>query len=209
MTSARSRQSVPRSSLHSAPTPGHGPLARIGPANRVIAVVTLVTAVCLIPWIVFLGFSLPPHYDAGHWPLLWIGYDVAEMTVLAFAAWAAWFRREVLAPACLVVAVLLLCDAWFDVVTSWGHRDQWVTLATGLGAEIPLGIVFLWIYRLLVLKALAAFHESVHDGIVVSHLVDAPLLVPEEGGDQERQKLPIGWHLVVQSRARAVTPRHL
>jgi hypothetical protein len=154
-------------------------LGRIGPPNKVVALTILVIATCLIPWIVFLGFSLPPHYDAGHWPLLWIGYDVGEVTVLAFAAWAAWFRREVLAPACLVLAILLFCDAWFDIVTSWGHRDQWITLATGIGAEIPLGIAFLLIYRWLVLKALNAFHEAVHDGLSSPHLVTTTLLFPK------------------------------
>jgi len=152
--------------------------ARVGSPNRVVAIAILVIAACLIPWIVFLGFSLPPRYQAGHWPLLWIGYDVGEVSVLAFAAWAAWFRREILAPACLVLAVLLFCDAWFDIVTSWGHRDQWVTLATGLGGEIPLGVAFLLIYRWLVLRALKAFHEAMHDGVATPHLATTTFILP-------------------------------
>src|SRR5579875_2380703 len=144
--------------------------------NRVIAVATMLMAVALIPWIVFLGLSLPPRYDAGHWRLLWIGYDVAEVGVLAFAAWAAWSRRQILGSTSLVAAILLFSDAWFDIVTSWGHRDQWVTLATGLGVEIPLGIFFLWLHRALVLRALRAFHDAAHDGLVTSRLLDAPFV---------------------------------
>lgn len=151
-------------------------LARFGAPNRAVALLMLVIAVCLIPWIILLGFTLPPRYDAGHWPLLWIGYDVAEVAVLAFAAWAAWFRRQILAGTALVVAVLLFVDAWFDIVTSWGHSDQWVTLATGLGAEIPLALFFLWLYRTLILRSLAAFHEAAHDGIVTTRIVDSPFV---------------------------------
>ena len=187
---------------------GHGWFARIGPANRVVAVVTLIIAACFIPWIIFLGFYLPPHYEAGHWPLLWIGYDAAELSVLAFVAWAAWFRREVLAPACLVVAVLLFCDAWFDIVTSWGHRDQWTTLATGLGGEIPLAIVFLWIYRRLVLRALAAFHDSLRDGVVISHLVSAPLILSEgeEKTDAVTGTQGVGLHASRKDRSDPASP---
>lgn len=157
--------------------------ARFGQPNRVVAAVTLAVALGLISWIVLLGFTLPPRYDAGHWPLLWIGYDVAEVAVLAFAAWAAWFRRQVLATTALVAGVLLLCDAWFDIVTSWGHRDQWVTLATGLGAEIPLAVFFLWLYRTLLMRSLATFHELAHDGVVGQRLVDTPFvfLIDETG----------------------------
>jgi hypothetical protein len=139
---------------------GLGPLGRFKRPNRAVAVATAVMAGALIPWIILLGFTLPPRYDAGHWRLLWVGYDVAEVAVLAFAAWAAWFRRQILITISLVAAVLLFCDAWFDIVTSWGRRDQWVTLATGLGAEIPLGLFFLWLFRLLVLRTFRGLSPS-------------------------------------------------
>jgi len=48
----------------------------------------------LIPWTVLLGLTLPPKYDAGHWNVLWTGFDVGLLFVLGYAAWAAWFRGE-------------------------------------------------------------------------------------------------------------------
>jgi len=200
-----------RSSSRSArdgPGPGHEWFARTGQANQVIAALMLIIAACFIPWIVLLGFYLPPHYEAGHWPLLWIGYDTAELSVLAFVAWASWYRREILAPACLVAAVLFLCDAWFDIVTSWGHRDQWITLATGLGAEIPLAIAFLWLYRRLVLKALAAFHDSLRDGMVISNLVSAPLILSEGEGrtDEVKGTKGVGLHASETDRSAPTSP---
>jgi hypothetical protein len=158
------------------PPGDHHLVIHLASPNRVVAVGALVIATALISWIVFLGFTLPPRYTAGHWRLLWIGYDVAEAAVLVLVAWTAWFRRQALGTMALVAAVLLLCDAWFDIVTSWGHGDQWVTLATGLGAEIPLALLFLWVYRRLVLQSLAAFHAVAHDGVVTTRLFDAPFL---------------------------------
>jgi hypothetical protein len=158
-------------------------LAHVGTPNRALAAVTLVLALGLILWIIFLGFTLPPRYDATHWQLLWIGYDAAEVAVLGFVAWAAWFRRQILAAAALVTAVLLFSDAWFDIVTSWGHRDQWMTLATGLAVEIPLAIFFVWLYRRVVMRSLAAFHEVAHDGVVTSRLVDSPFVFTIPGED--------------------------
>lgn len=151
-------------------------LAHIGSPNRVVAAGAIVLAVGLVPWIVLLGFTLPPRYEAGQWPLLWIGYDTAEVAVLVFVAWAAWYRRQILAPALLVAAVLLLVDAWFDILTSVGRPDWWVSVATGLGAEIPLAIFFVWLYRRLVLGSLRAYHKVADDGVVTSHLHDAPLV---------------------------------
>jgi hypothetical protein len=144
--------------------------------NRVLAFAALVVVVALIPWIILLGFTLPPRYTAGHWRLLWIGYDVAEVTVLSLVAWTAWFRRQALGTVALVAAILLFCDAWFDIVTSWGHRDQWVTLATGLGVEIPLGLFFLWLYRRLILRSMEAFHSVAHDGVVTTRFFTAPFI---------------------------------
>ncbi len=149
---------------------------RFGTPHRVIAGFIMVVALALVPWIVFLGFTLPPRYDAGHWPLLWIGYDVAEIAVLLFAAWAAWFRRQILAATALVAATLMLCDAWFDVVSSFGHRDQWVTLATAIGGELPLAVFFLWLYHSIVMRSLTTYHEALHDGEKPKSIIGANLL---------------------------------
>jgi hypothetical protein len=109
-----------------------------------VSTVFLVVAAVLVPWTVFLGLSLPPKYDAGHWNLLGTGFDVALVCVLAYAAWAAWFGRQILASTAIVAGTLLMCDAWFDIITSIGHRDQWLTLLTGLGGELPLAVFFFW-----------------------------------------------------------------
>jgi hypothetical protein len=143
---------------------------------QLVAVVFLVMAAGLVPWTIYLGFSLPPKYHAGHWALLWTGFDVALICVLAYASWAAWFQRQIIATTALVAGVLLLCDAWFDIVTSYGHGDEWMTLLTGFGGEIPLGLLFLWLYRRIVLATLAAYHARIGDGPAPRRLRDAHVM---------------------------------
>ena len=130
----------------------------------------------LVPWTIFLGLTLPPKYNAGHWNLLWTGFDIGLLCVLGYAAWAAWFRRQILAATAIVAGTLLLCDAWFDIITSIGHRDQWLTLLTGLGGELPLAVFFFWLYRRIVLNTLAAFHQLLGDGPPPRRLRDARIL---------------------------------
>ena len=144
---------------------------------RLLAAAFLAMSSILVPWTVFLAVSLPPKYDAGHWNLLWTGFDVALIVVLGYAAWAAWFRRQVLATTAIVAGTLLLCDAWFDIVTSIGRPDEWVTLLTGFGLELPLAVFFLWLYRRIVLGTLAALHRSAGDEPAPRHLREAHMLL--------------------------------
>lgn len=149
---------------------------------RLLSTVFLLVATGLVPWIVFLGVSLPPRYDAGHWNLLWIGFDVALVSVLGYAGWAAWFRRQVLASTAIVAGTLLVCDAWFDIITSIGRPDEWVTLLTGFGGELPLAAFLFWLYRRIVLENLAALHERLGSGPPPRRLRDAQLLLLSDPG---------------------------
>ncbi len=103
---------------------------------RVLAVGCLV----LIPWTVGLALTLPRNYVTSHWRAQWIGFDIALMIGLAMTAWSLWRRRQSAIPAALVTGTLLLCDAWFDVLTA-SRLDVVVSLATAVFAEIPLGVV--------------------------------------------------------------------
>lgn len=62
-----------------------------------IAVVTIVAG--MIPWTAYLAWSLPGHFRAHNWDIAWVGFDAGLIAVLAYMAWAAWFRRQILAPA--------------------------------------------------------------------------------------------------------------
>jgi hypothetical protein len=152
---------------------GHMRLSRR--VKLVVAACFLLIAAGIVPRTVFVGLSVPPKYDAGHWDLWWTGFDVGLIGVLSYAAWAAWFHRQVVAATAIVAGTLLLCDAWFDIITSLGHGDQRITLLAGLGGELPLA-VFFWLYRMIVLASFATLHARLGDGPAPQRLREAQIL---------------------------------
>lgn len=127
--------------------------------NRLFAVVIAIGVVALMCWTAYLALSLPARYDTRNWNAAWVGFDVILCVVLAYAAWAAWFRREIMVVTAIMLGTLLMCDAWFDVVTSFGSKGGWFPLLTAIVFEIPLSIFFFWVaYRILV-RVVAIVHE--------------------------------------------------
>ncbi|MEU7867193.1 hypothetical protein [Dactylosporangium sp. NPDC049140] len=124
------------------PRLGRRSVAATERARRRFVIVVGVASVLMIPWVIALALRLPPRYLAGNWDVTWVGFDVALMITLAFTAWAALRRRQVVVLAALVSGTLLACDAWFDIMTAYGP-DRWVSLATAVAVELPLA---LWLF---------------------------------------------------------------
>jgi hypothetical protein len=118
---------------------------RPGPQTRRRVVETLVIA-CLVlcGWIIVLGLTLPRRYDAAHWNLAWVGFDVALLVGLAATAWAAWRRRVVIVLFGTITATLMLADAWFDVTTA-RSSDLWVSATQAVLVEIPFAAFLLYV----------------------------------------------------------------
>jgi hypothetical protein len=147
--------------------------ARLG---RLIAIAVGVAAFCMIPWTVFLGYTLPRRYDAKHWSLLWIGFDVILCAVLVTFAWLTWKRRQLMLVTAIIAGTLLFCDAWFDVITSWGNRDHWITVATALLAELPLAAFMFWLAYRAIRRSLAAYYALMGQADSQPGLLRAPAL---------------------------------
>ncbi len=103
----------------------------------------IVTGACigLIPWILLLAVTSPPHYVAAHWTTTWVGFDAAELLALAATAYFAWKRRQALVLAAFIAGTLLLCDAWFDVTTARAGSDETESILAALLIELPLALV--------------------------------------------------------------------
>ncbi len=101
-------------------------------------------ALAVIAWIGILATTLPDHHSDKQWKAAWVGFDTALVIGMLVTAVGAWKRRQFMAISCIVTSALLFCDAWFDVVLSWGTDDLlWAVLMAGL-AEIPFGIYLFW-----------------------------------------------------------------
>lgn len=127
--------------------PRSGPAPLWGPGRMHFALFVLGCCMVLTGWIVLLAITLPINYVTRQWRLAWIGFDVALLAGLAVTGWAAWRRRQIVVAAALVTATLLCCDAWFDVLLSWGGRGEWQSIASALLVELPLAGLLLGVAR--------------------------------------------------------------
>jgi hypothetical protein len=98
----------------------------------------LVACVMLIPWIAVLAVTLPEHYEAADWKLTWVGFDGALFVLLAATVYLAWRRRQAVAITAFTAAVMLVCDAWFDLTTAATQTDFRQARAAAVFIELPL-----------------------------------------------------------------------
>jgi hypothetical protein len=123
------------SPLEDSPPPERLPLPR-----WVTAVLTL-TAAALLPWTVWLTFTLPSRHVTNDYDVAWVGFDVALVAAFAATSWCAFRGSRWLVPFAAVTGTMLVCDAWFDVVTSSGGGERLEALLEAVFAELPLAAV--------------------------------------------------------------------
>ena len=161
---------------------------RPNPQTRRRVIETLIVAcVGLSAWIVVLGLTLPRRYDAAHWNLAWVGFDLALLAGLIATAWAAWRRRVVIVLFATATATLMLADTWFDVTTA-RSSDLWVSAAQALLVEIPFAIFLLYV----VVRVLSFARGSVwsdSSGVQPRSLWSVEFAHPSEMGQRERDSV--------------------
>ncbi len=96
-------------------------------------------SIAMIPWLVYLAMTLPENYVAHNWPATWVGFDILLVGFMLATAVFGYLRRQVLLFAAFTSGVLLICDAWFDLMTA-GPDDVWLSVVTALLIEVPLAI---------------------------------------------------------------------
>ena len=117
----------------------------IEPAPRWLAYAFVACSLVLIPWTVWLYNSLPSRTTADNWDVAWAGFDVFEATALAATFVALARGSALLSPLAAVAGTALLCDAWFDLITSGPGDDLRWSLARALLAELPLAALCFWV----------------------------------------------------------------
>ena len=102
-------------------------------------------AIVLLPWTVYLSVTLPSRHESAHWDIVWPGFDIG-IALAIVATIVALVRSSDYVPIVASVAgTLLLCDAWFDTLTSQpGSELAWATVEA-LVAELPLAAFCFWI----------------------------------------------------------------
>jgi hypothetical protein len=100
-------------------------------------------SMAMVPWLGYLSMTLPDDYVAHNWPITWIGFDVLLVAFMLTTAVLGYLRRQLLVPAAFTTGVLLICDAWFDLMTA-GPRDIWLSIFTALLIEVPLAVFMIF-----------------------------------------------------------------
>lgn len=121
--------------------------APVDPAPRWLAYAFVVCSLALLPWTVWLYRTLPSRATADNWDVAWAGFDVAIAVTLLATAVGALRRSRWTQGAASSAATLLVCDAWFDVLTSRTTHELMVAIAMAIVAEGPLALVCLWVAR--------------------------------------------------------------
>src|SRR6185437_4810366 len=111
------------------------------PLPRWVTPLLALTAVGLVPWTLYLTFTLPSRQVTEHYYVAWVVFDIALLSVIAPTTFFAVRGSEWLVPFAAVTGTMLICDAWFDVVTSIGGNDWVEAVLEALLAELPLAAV--------------------------------------------------------------------
>lgn len=111
------------------------------PLPRWVTPVLALTAAGLLPWTLWLTFTLPSRHVTEHYDVAWVVFDCALFCAFAATAWSAVRASEWLVPFAAVTGTMLLCDAWFDVMTSIGSGEALEAILEALLAELPLALV--------------------------------------------------------------------
>jgi hypothetical protein len=96
----------------------------------------------LIPWTFYLAFALPDDYLVHDWTWLWVGFDLLLLTMMAATVVFGMLRRQVMLLTAFATGMLLICDAWFDLMTA-GPNDFWVSELTAAFGDLPLAAVLI------------------------------------------------------------------
>jgi hypothetical protein len=127
----------------------HGQLRRARPVHTFLPrwVVPLLGAVALglVPWTLWLTFTLPSRHVTEHYDVAWVGFDVVlaasfVATVVTAVKFSPWLEATA-----AVTGTLLVCDAWFDIVTSADSGERLIATIEAVCAELPLAAVCVFI----------------------------------------------------------------
>jgi hypothetical protein len=118
------------------------PSSELARLRRVRLVLMIGAIVGLIPWTVYLAITLPDKYIAHNWPATWVGFDILILIFMGVTAVLGLLRRQLLVLTAFTTGILLICDAWFDVMTA-APVDRWLSVLTAVLGELPLAIILI------------------------------------------------------------------
>jgi len=149
--------------------------------RKVLLASIVLCCLVLAAWIGLLAVTLPRYYRAGGWRGAWVGFDVAELAAFAAVGWASWRRRQILIICLVVLATLLCCDAWFDVLLDARTSGFWLSLGSALLIELPVAAFAILGARRLLRMTYGTLRRHQGEAGPVPRLIDIPLIGARQG----------------------------
>jgi hypothetical protein len=110
--------------------------------RRIRLTLMVAGTIALIPWMIYLALTLPANYVAHNWPATWIGFDCVLITSMIATAVLGFLRREVVILPAFTTGVLLICDAWFDIMTA-APGQLWMSASTAALVNLPVAAIMI------------------------------------------------------------------
>jgi hypothetical protein len=104
-------------------------------------------ALGLVPWTAHLSASLPATHQTDNWDVLWAGFDIVLCASGVATAIAILRGSHALPILASITGTLLLCDAWFDLLTSSPGSERMWAIVEAVVAELPLAFFSFWVAR--------------------------------------------------------------
>lgn len=98
----------------------------------------------LIPWTIYLGYTLPSRQPSPHYNIAWVGFDVLLLIALGATGCFALRHSRYLAVAAAAASTLLVVDAWFDIMTS-PRQQMFQAVILAVFVELPLATLCAWL----------------------------------------------------------------
>ncbi len=110
----------------------------------VVAVYTAI-AIALIPWTIYMGWTLPTHHLTVNWDVSWTGLDIALIIAFLLTGLAAYTKSLWIVMTSTAVGTLLMVDAWFDLMSEHQSPEFAQSLFTAAALEMPLALISFYI----------------------------------------------------------------
>ena len=98
-------------------------------------------ALTLVPWTVYLAGNLPTRQIANHWDAAWVGFDIFMFFLAALTTFFAYRRSAHVILSATSLAIILIIDSWFDVLTARPGLQQNEAIIFAAFIEIPLALL--------------------------------------------------------------------
>lgn len=110
--------------------------------NKHNKALVILISIFMISWVIYLRITLPRTYEAQHWRMAWVGFDLGLFFSLMGTLRG--FLKKSIVPInyAYISAALLFVDSWFDVITSQ-RSERLLAFLMALIIQIPLGVVLL------------------------------------------------------------------